>query len=236
MSFSEFKKLLGTDPWNQDPEFLRARNSAPEFEQAAIEAERFEHQLQSALQVPAPASLLEDILKISHQPVQRRNWMPLALAASLIITFSAVGVIWQQSHRWDSVESYLADHYSIDGAALVARAAGPVSHQNIRKILASLHASAGSDLADRIRYIKFCPTPKGHGAHMVVSSDKGPVTIIFMPKNDVTDGEVVNFDGMQAYLVNLEHGSAAIIGKPSQHVELLRTIVTTSLKTSQVDA
>jgi hypothetical protein len=45
MNFSEFKKLIGADPWSQDPEVLRARNSAPEFEQAAGDAEAFERKL-----------------------------------------------------------------------------------------------------------------------------------------------------------------------------------------------
>ena len=60
MNFSEFKKLIGADPWNQDPETLRARNSAPEFETAAKEAEAFEEKLQSALRIQAPADLLDD--------------------------------------------------------------------------------------------------------------------------------------------------------------------------------
>ena len=42
MNFSEFKKLIGADPWNREPETLRARNSAPEFEAAAEAAEAFE--------------------------------------------------------------------------------------------------------------------------------------------------------------------------------------------------
>ena len=42
MNFSEFKKLLGADPRNSDPETLRARESGPEFEEAAAEAEAFE--------------------------------------------------------------------------------------------------------------------------------------------------------------------------------------------------
>ncbi len=235
MNFSEFKKLLGADPWNRDQDVLQARNSAPEFEQAAVEAEVFERKLQSALQVDTADDLLKDILQISRHPAGRRNWMPLALAASLFLAVGAASVIWQQSHRWDTVESYIAEHYAIDGTDLIARATGPVSDQDISKILTSLHATAGSRLAEKIRFIKFCPTPHGRGAHMVVSTDLGPVTIIFMPENDVVDGEMVNFDGLQAYLIHLEHGSAAIIGQPSQHVASLRAVVVSSLKTGQAD-
>ena len=241
MNFSEFKKLIGADPWNRDSETLRARNSAPEFEAAAAEAEAFEEKLQSALHIQPPADLLEGIKGISReidsiQPAKQRRWMPLALAASLLIAVGAVSMVWKQSQQWDNVEAYLADHYSIDGDALVAQATDIVSEQDIARIMASLNASADQQLSGRIKFIKFCPTPEGRGAHMVVSTDQGPMTIIFMPKTQVTDGEMVKFDQMHAFLVNLEHGSAAIIGKQSQAVESMEALVRESLKTGLVGA
>jgi hypothetical protein len=236
MNFSEFRKLIGADPWNRDPETLRARNSAPEFETAAAEAEGFEKKLQSAFHVKPPADLLDNIKSISHQPVQRRNWMPLAMAASLLIAVGAVGMVWKQSRQFESVEGYLADHYSHDGAALVAKATGIAAEQDIIKIMASLDASADQQLAGRIKFIKFCPTMEGRGAHMVVSTDQGPMTIIFMPKTQVEDGKMLEFEQMHAFLVDLDHGSAAIIGKQSQAVENLESMVRESLKTGLVGA
>lgn len=239
MNFSEFKRLIGADPWNRDSETLRARNSAPEFEAAAAEAEAFEEKLQSALHIQPPADLLEGIKGISReveniQPAKQRRWMPLALAASLLIAVGAVGMVWKQSRQWENVEAYLADHYSIDGDALVAQATDIVSEQDIARIMASLNASADQQLSGRIKFIKFCPTPEGRGAHMVVSTDQGPMTIIFMPKTQVTDGEMVKFNQMHAFLVSLEHGSAAIIGKQSQAVESMEAMIRESLKTGLV--
>ena len=51
MNFSEFKKLIGADPWNRDPETMRARNSAPEFETAARDAEAFEGKLLTEIEL-----------------------------------------------------------------------------------------------------------------------------------------------------------------------------------------
>ena len=234
MNFSEFKKLIGADPWNRDPETLRARNSSPEFEAAATEAEAFEEKLQSALLVQPPADLLVDIKAIGQQPARKRNWMPLALAASLIIAVGAAGLAWKQSRQWDSIEDYLADHYSHDGPALVAQATELVAERDINRIMASLDAEAGQQLSGNIRFIKFCPTPDGRGAHMVVSTDQGPMTVIFMPGTKVADGELVRFDQMHAFLVGLEHGSAAIIGDQSQSVEKLEVLIRDSLKTGLV--
>ncbi len=236
MNFSEFKKLIGADPGNRDPVTLRARNSAPEFEAAAAEAEAFEEKLQAAVNCQLPSDLLENIKDIGQQPAQSRNWMPLALAASVIIAVGAVGLAWKQAHQWDSVEEYVADHYPHDGPGLVEKATAIVDEQKITKIMARLDASIGQQLAGRIKFIKFCPTPEGRGAHMVVSTDQGPMTIIFMPKTMVTDGEIVKFNQMQAFMVSLEHGSAAVIGYQTQAVERLASLVRNTLKTGLVGA
>ena len=236
MNFSEFKKLIGADPLNRDPETLSARHSAPEFEAAAADAEAFEKKLQGALLIKPPANLLGQIKDIGQLPVRRRNWIPLALAASFLVFVGAAGLVWKQSHQWESVEAYVADHYSYDGSKVIARADERPSDQEITKILARLDAVADEQLVGRIRFIKFCPTPDGKGAHMVVSTQQGPMTVILMPKTRVTDGELVNFDQMQARLVSLEHGSAAIIGEQSQNLESLVAVVRGSLKTTLVDA
>lgn len=236
MSFSEFKRLIAADPWNRDPETLRARNSAPEFEAAAVKAEAFEKKLQSALNVRPPSGLLNDIKGITQRPARSTNWMPLALAASVLIAVGAVGMAWKQSHQWDSVEAYLVDHYSHDGSGLVAKATDIVDEQEVIKIMAGLNASIGRQLAASIKFIKFCPTPEGRGAHIVVSTEQGPMTIIFMPKTHVIDGEVITFDQMQALMVSLEHGSAAVIGKQSQAVESLEALIRASFKTGLVGA
>jgi hypothetical protein len=236
MNFSEFKKLIGADPLNRDPATLRARQSSPEFEAAAAEAEEFERKLQSALHVQVPTDLLDQVKSISGEPVRKRNWIPLALAASFLIVVGAAGIVWKQTHQWDSVESYVADHYSHDGSKAVGMARVNMSDQDVAKILDRLDATADQQLSGLIRFIKFCPTPNGRGAHMVVSTDQGLMTIIYMPKTQVVDGEMVNFDQMHALLVNLDHGSAAIIGTQSQIIENLVATVRDSLKTGLVDA
>jgi hypothetical protein len=134
------------------------------------------------------------------------------------------------------VESYIADHYSHDGNAAVEKAKAGVPDQDVNKILARLDATAGKELSGLIRFVKYCPTPDGRGAHMVVSTDQGPMTIIYMPKTRVAEGEEVIFDQMHAVLVNLDQGSVAIVGEESQRVDDLVVLVRDSLKTGIVGA
>jgi hypothetical protein len=128
------------------------------------------------------------------------------------------------------------DHYTYDGSAVLAKASENLSKQDISKILARFDAQADEQLSSVITFIKYCPTPDGRGAHMVVSTDQGPMTIIYMPETQAKDGEVLRFDQMQASLVKLEHGSAAVIGKQTQSLENLVVMVKDSLKTGLVDA
>jgi len=236
MNFSEFKKLIWADPGNREPDTLRARQSAPQFEAAALDAETFDKKLKAAVRISPPADLLQQIQEIGQTPVRRRNWLPLALAASLLVAVGAGGLYWKQTHYWDSVETYVAEHYAHDGSRVMGRASVKMPEGDIEKVLAKLDATADATLSAHIMYVKFCPTPDGRGVHMVVSTDQGLMTVIYMPEIQVKEGEIVEFDQMHATLVNLEQGSAAVIGKQSQNVDDLVAMVIDSLKTGLAKA
>jgi len=231
MNFSEFKRLLGAEPRNGDPEFQRARNSAPEFEEAAADAERFETKLERATSIPAPVGLLEDIMAITRQPsepAKTRGWWPMALAASVLIAVGAAGLTWNMNQGWDSVEDYLVYHYRHDGEKVMARADGGTA-DDVQAILSGLDVKAGPALADIVGVIKYCPTPDGKGVHMILNTETGPVTVIYMPHTKVIDGEVLAFGNVEAILVELQSGSAAIIGPDKQLISSLSGIVQDSI-------
>lgn len=231
MNFSEFKRLLGAEPRSGDPELQRARHSSPEFEEAAADAERFETKLERAALIPAPEGLMEDIMAITRQPsapAKSRGWWPLALAASVLLAVGAAGITWNMNRGWDSVEDYLVYHYRHDGEKLMARVDGGTA-SDVQTILAELDVQASPALADIIGVIKYCPTPDGKGVHMILNTETGPVTVIYMPHTRVTDGEMLAFDNVEAVLVELQSGSAAIIGPDRQLLSSLTTIIQDSL-------
>jgi hypothetical protein len=213
MNFSEFKKILGAEPRCKDPEFLRARHSGAEFEAAAVEAERFEDRLDRAILVAAPEGLLEKITATalaSGNESKRQRWWPMAMAASLLIAVGAAGLTWNLNRGWDSAEDYVVDHYRHDGGRVLSLA--PISSvRDVQTVLSELDVQALPALASLVGVIKICPTPDGRGAHMILETEAGPVTVIYMPDTAVTDQEVLAFDDVQALLVELPGGSAAII-------------------------
>jgi len=229
MDFSEFLRRLGAEPNNQDPEFLRARRSGEEFEQAAVNAEAFERQLQRATQLPAPEALLDQILTISseYKPAPARRWHHLAIAAGVLIAVGAAGFTWKLNHRWGSVDEYVMEHYRHDGADLLLHPRD-VSAQDIQEIFAEFNMTATPGLADIISVIKYCPTPDGTGIHMVLNTSEGLVTVIYMPETGVTDREHMEFDQVNALYVAMERGSAIIIS-PQPDVDSLYALVQQSI-------
>jgi hypothetical protein len=235
MDFSDFRRLLGADPRSRDPAFLRARDASPEFSAAAAEAERFEGLLERALSLPEPPGLLDALraaARQGHAPVRKR-WWPAALAAGLLLAITAAGLSWRASHHWASVEQYVVDHYYHDGVKMLTEAGAgqlpPVQAADLQALFASFEAQAAPAFAELVGVVKVCVTPDGKGIHMVLNTEGGLVTVIYMPHTGVEDRQSFEFDGQQAILVQLEHGSAAIVSAGQQSPGALYALVQDSI-------
>jgi len=229
MNLSEFIRQLGTDPNSQDAEFLRARDSAPEFSRAASESAEFERRLARAMAVPVPVNLLGNMQEaVRGGVVGPTHWRYYAMAAGLLLVIAAAGTTWRMNAlKFYSTEQYVAYHYQHDGQDVITRAAGQQA-DNIEDVLSGFNVKLAPGLAGMVNLIKFCPTPNGMGAHLVITTASGPVTIIYMPETLVADGEMLAFDDMQAQLVGLARGSAAVVGSRSQDVAQWHSLVQSS--------
>jgi hypothetical protein len=111
---------------------------------------------------------------------------------------------------------------------VLAKADGRVADE-VQAFLNRFDVEAMPALAGIVGVIKYCPTPDGKGVHMVLNTERGPVTVIFMPATPVMDRERFTFDGRDVVLVQLRSGSAAIIGSPTQQVADLYALVRESI-------
>ena len=129
---------------------------------------------------------------------------------------------------WDSIETYLADHYQHDGLSLLEQA-GAATASDVQAIFAGFDVQAAPALADIVSVIKYCPTPDGKGVHMVLDTQHGPVTVFYLPETSVEDHETIRFDDVEAVLVELESGSAAIIAPEQQQIAEVYSLVQNSI-------
>ena len=221
MKFSDFKHLLGADPYSQDPEFLRARNQLGEFAEAAREADEFERHLLAAAAVSPPESLHDDIMRTKFR--SRSLALPIAMAASLFLALGALAIMSWNQQRFASLDEYIISHYSHDGQRVERVAANtPVSLQEIEAIMASVGATSDPSLARKIRFLKNCPTPDGKGVHMVLVTESGPVTVIYMPNTTIEEEHGLTLEGKHAWLVALDQGAAALIGDSDEQLQQLQ--------------
>jgi hypothetical protein len=231
MDFTEFRRRLGAEPLSDDPELMQARESSPEFEQEARDARQFEEKLVHALRLPEPDGLIEELQSLPLSSDARTGpsrWMRMALAASLLLAVGAAGITWNMNRGWDSVEAYVADHYRHDGYSLLEQAHSATA-SDVQKMLAALDMEAAPALAGIVGVIKYCRTPDGRGVHMVLDTQSGPVTVIFMPETTVIDRETLQFDNVEAMLVQLQSGSAAIIAPEQQQIADIYSMVQRSI-------
>ncbi|MBE9547923.1 MAG: DUF3379 family protein [Proteobacteria bacterium] len=243
MNFSDFKQWLGAEPYAREPEVLKARNSDPAFEEAAREAEAFEHKLESAMRIEAPEGLLADILaltetEVSTKPtVKARGPWVMALAATVFMAVGAASVLlWHQQH-FSSVEDYVHQHMSHDGGRVLASAGDitGVTMAQVNQVLDPFSATVDADLLARIQFIKTCPTPDGDGAHFVISTPDGPVTVIFMPETATKGVAQFDVDGQRAHVIPLKKGSIAIIGSNDQQVEAVTPLLEAGIQPQRAD-
>ncbi len=231
MDFTEFKRRLGAEPDSRDPAFLRAREQAPEFREAAAAADRFEASLRTALDLPAPDDLLPGLQAIAcgrrPEGLRRGGWY-LAMAAGVVLAVGAALVYRQQHPPWHSVEEYVSVHYRHDGLDMLQRSSEDASVE-IGEMLADYGFAATPELAGLVTVVKACPTPDGKGVHMVLDTPEGLVTVILMPRTAVSDGERLAFDDRAAILVTLQSGSAAIVGAAGQDLAPAVSLVQESI-------
>lgn len=221
MNYSEFKRQLNSDPASEDAEYQAARRSGPEFVQAAAASDAFELQLQRAAQLPVNHELIASLQalagtasKASESLLYRFRY---AIAASVVLAFSAVFLMQQLAPRGDSVESYVASHFDHDGNKVLALADKP-NTEELSDILAALDLRMDASMSQQVRFVKYCPTPEGTGVHLVLNTEQGLVTVIIMPGQKVKDGERFAFNHMEAWLAYSpsQDMSLAIIARPEQ--------------------
>lgn len=225
MNFSEFKRQLGAEPRNQDPEFLAARDANPEFRAAAEEAERLEDRLDAALSMKMPLGLLEGITRIPQESARRdgsagpQTWRWVAAAAAIVVTVGFASMRWYEStFHWESVEAFASEIWTHDGSMMLEQADGqPMDPSEARELLASVGMNASSALVAQIDVLHKCRTPDARGAHMVVITEQGPVTLIFMPKVQTENGHVRPFGDQVAATLSLPRGSALLFG-PNEEI------------------
>ncbi|MDT8407982.1 MAG: DUF3379 family protein [Wenzhouxiangellaceae bacterium] len=237
MNLLEFKRRLMTEPGSQDTQMRELRRSGGEAAAAAAESDHFEAALKRALHVPVPHGLAEQIILRQSLDNERPSgvfggrWPQLtamAAALALAVALTTFNLVERQPASVD-VGQHIAWHWQHDGPEALATASGSTAPNptQVQRVFAEFGLQIEPELLEKVRMTKVCPTPDGAGAHVVLSTDEGPVTVYYMPRTRLPSSPqtITLPDGAESFMVNLERGSMALISESGANTpELAREI------------
>jgi len=240
MNYLEFKRQLMVDPYDQSPAFREALKGDPDCAAAAAQSDNFEGLLRSAISsVAVPEDLVELAISQRHPKpsVQRTiGWLP-AMAAGLMmgVGLTTAAFIFNNSDtELQTVEQHLASHWTKDGEITLQMAAlNPMEAGGIQRVLSTLSLDAADSLMGDIIYARNCGTPHGNGVHMVMRTETGLVTAIYMPDTEITDSQSLQVLTNKGLLIPMQQGAVALVAANQESIDTGMNAIKSGLQEKQ---
>lgn len=251
MKLAEFKRRLMTNPGDRSDEMRAARTREEHAELVSL-SDRFEARLKQALDVPVPHALAERIIldqSLSNPAPSRGHFHALqwgAIAATLalavaITTFNMAGretaegphVAGASVPSMEQLRQHINWHWEKDGPQVLAAAESSSPEvTRVERVFAEFGLQLSPTLLGQVRASNICPAPNGSGAHVVLHTDQGPVTVYYMPRTRLptSPAEMTVGPDQQVLMINLERGSMALIGPPGARMPDLADAIVEQLE------
>jgi hypothetical protein len=205
MQCLEFHRLAGADPQHLPEQARVHAEGCPQCAEHLRRLRAFDERIRAALSVPVPAA---------HGPrtatpaggLDRRRWM--ALAASIVAGVLVGTLLWVGSPR-DSLARDLVEHVAHEPQALASPV--PADADTVAQVLERGGIRLRPDF-ETVSYANSCEFRGRTVPHLVVQTDRGPVTVMVLRNEKLT--AVTHFDeqGYSGSIVPAGPGSIAIIG------------------------
>ena len=129
--------------------------------------------------------------------------------AAAITLGIALGVVFKLREPAPDLSRSMIAHVMHEPSALLAQE--PIDASVVAAHFGAFGSSLEGELGT-VTYVKRCPMPSGDGVHLVVRSDSGPVTLFYMPDQQVAAAQPVAGQGVSGMVMPLAIGSFAVIG------------------------
>lgn len=212
MECLEFRRLAGGDPQHLPDEARLHAASCPRCAEHLQRLRAFDERIRAALSVPLPAA---------HGPrtatpvggLDRRRWM--ALAASIVGGVLVGSLLWVGSPR-SSLARDLVEHVGHEPQSLTSPA--PADGATVEKVL----ERGGIRLRPGLGTVSYASSCwfRGHTVpHLVVQTDRGPVTVMVLRHESTTAPVRFDEQGYSGSIVPAGPGSIAVIGGAGTDLE-----------------
>lgn len=216
MNCEEFRTLVGAEPNTTRPEVLAHAEQCAECARYREEMQAMDRLIYRALAVdvqPAPAPELP-----RSSP---RIWR---IAASVLITAIAVAFtsIWLLTPR-DTFATEVIAHIQEEPDSLLMTSES-VSDESIEKIL----SRAGMRLKPGVALVSYATPCTFHGRlspHLVVQTQRGPVTVLVLPEEPQRPRQVINEEGFEGVVLPAPRGVIVVLGIGAPVDDVAQTVL-----------
>lgn len=220
MNHNEARLLIGAEPHAAPtPELAEHLTTCAECAQFRREMIMLDGNIRRALEHgPMTAAPVASVTRISNARAARQakpssSWSGWAWAACAAV--ASVLVIWALRPS-DTLAHELVAHVEFESDSWSSDHPIPAARTN--NILAK--AGVALDMSsDKVVYARNCLF-RGHVVpHLVVTTSRGPVTVLVLPHEHVTQRTTFHEDGMTGVITPAPHGSVAILALGSESVD-----------------
>lgn len=230
MNCEQYREAIAADPSFDG-------NAGHVSECAGCQAYRAEMQaldmaISRALAIDVPALKLPELSEIETENVvqlrSRRFTTPawLGIAATLVVA-ALLGIrLLSTGIEYESLADEILAHLDHEPYALRVTDVA-ISDERLASIIpanvAKLDHSAGL-----ITYARICVINGHEVPHLVIQGERGPVTILLMPQEMITEAQTLIGKGVNGIILPVGNGSIAIIGERDEALENIQQQVLNS--------
>jgi len=216
-----FRRLLITDPGSDEDRIVGHVAECEQCRDFRRDLRRFSLSLETAINLPVPESLCAKILlRQSSKPTWVGAWRIASVLAACCVIAVAIGMrieAVQSPERWlGAVEKYM------DQTAVRPDLAATVTHRDVNKILNRIGVHLNENIG-KVTSAVPCVIGNRHGAHLVVSGDKGSVTVLIMPEAEIQNAIEFETTKIVGVIAPCPRGSIAVVGNATEPIGKIRT-------------
>ena len=226
MNCLDIRRHLLADPNSHDEAIHSHIKECVECARFANDLMAFESDLNHASKVEVPEGLASRILLRQRLSVEqkRRKQFGMATAAVFLLGFVVVisGFLTNGSGGSDSQSLAQVVLQHVNDELHHLQDHKNLSIQQLNSVLEN-HGNKFKALPGRtINYAGACPIRDRQGAHVIVGSPSGPITVLFMPGEFVGERAQLQDERFQGVIIPTEQGSMAIIAEDPQQIHGFR--------------
>ena len=230
MNCLDYRRGLLADPSRRSAEALSHQRSCAACDAFSRQLGADESLLGEAMNVAVPEGMADRVLLRNSlegaNRIRSRRHRLLAIASSLLLALGAVLTIGLLSQPV-STEQLVVQHIRNELDHLHEQ--GDLRLEQVNAVLEPFDSELDAGLGT-VHYAGACKIRREPGAHLVISGERGPVTILLMPEEGVRDRMPIRDERFSGVVIPTGNGSMAIVGEVDERLDVIEQRIARSLR------